>query len=271
VPAKVIGPVQPGDYILPSEFGNGFAKAVHPDDMKIEDYEKIAGVAWSEMSQLSENISMIRIAVGLNTHDLTAVIKSQQSELDALRNDYNELKQQMEDSQQALAELVPGYAAATGKNDDEELVNHTNVQSGQKQIDSHDDVVDHAEDDIIYFTISEAQVEEALSLARAQYEDMLDDETKNLLQNPHQKPDPRLSNQDQKPAANQRLAKPAASDMDLDKQIFLPVDEHPFWQRIDSDPQYKAEIIDFIQSKFEKAVHTHKEHAHKFSNLNIVD
>jgi len=271
VPAKVIGDVQPGDYILPSTYGNGFAKAVHPDDMQVEDYARIAGVAWSVLSKLSGNISLVKIAVGLNTHDLAEVINRQNEALAQLNNDYDALKRQMETSHKALAELVPGYAEAMGHESQPSVSKITPLQHTPEndEHDQDDSIVNHSEADIIYFTITEQQVEEALTIAREQYREMLHDDINKILPERTSKPDPRLSNQNLNTGTNKRLAQPGEGTSE--KQILMPIEKHPFWQRIESDPAYKAEVVQFIQSKFEKAVHTHQSHAHKFSNLEVVD
>ncbi|GAB5555098.1 MAG: hypothetical protein Sapg2KO_46890 [Saprospiraceae bacterium] len=68
VPVNVVGAVTIGDYILPSGNNDGLAIAVHPDEMKIGDYQRIIGVAWSEAEFAPVNI--INVAIGLNSNDL---------------------------------------------------------------------------------------------------------------------------------------------------------------------------------------------------------
>lgn len=245
VPTRVVGEVNPGDYVLPSGLGNGFARAIRPADMKIGDYKKIAGVVWSVDSRLSDNISMVNVAVGINTHDLSDVIQKQQDELTSLRTEYGQLKKQVDATNAALASLVPGFAEAVGFEGENVPVKAD--QSGQDQSvsDPHSHVLAHENEDIIYFTISRGQVEASFDIAKEQYQEMLTDpEARRLLGN---------------------------DNADYKNMALMPVDEHPFWQKLETDPQYREEIIQFVQKKFEKAVHTHKQHAHKFTDLKRID
>jgi O6-methylguanine-DNA--protein-cysteine methyltransferase len=68
VPVKVAGPVAVNDFIIPSGNNDGFAIAVHPENMKTLDYGKILGVAWEAAEDLPINI--VNVAVGLNSNDL---------------------------------------------------------------------------------------------------------------------------------------------------------------------------------------------------------
>ena len=36
------------------------------------------------------------------------------------------------------------------------------------------------------------------------------------------------------------------------------IEEHPFWKKMAEEPAYKEEILQFMERKFEKAMHTHK-------------
>lgn len=68
VPVRVTGAVHVGDYILPTGNNDGLAIAVAPELMKIEDYQRIVGVAWQEASFALINV--VNVAVGINTNDL---------------------------------------------------------------------------------------------------------------------------------------------------------------------------------------------------------
>lgn len=68
VPVYVIGDVQVGDYILPSGNNDGLAMAVSPEDMQIEDFKSIVGVAWSSAEYFPINI--VNVAIGINSNDL---------------------------------------------------------------------------------------------------------------------------------------------------------------------------------------------------------
>ena len=101
VRALVRGCVKSGDYILPSGFEDGIGVAVSPDDLKIEHLGRILGRAWSEST--NGVVSMITVAVGLNTNDYTEILKRQQDqmlerdcEFAALKADHARLKAQMD-------------------------------------------------------------------------------------------------------------------------------------------------------------------------------
>lgn len=259
VSTRVIGPVQPGDYILPSEIGSGFAKAVHPETMKSRDYKKVAGVVWSVLSKVSDNISLVNVAVGINSNDLADVVQKHEEELLKLRSEYNDLQRQANAANAALAKLVPGYAEAIGLKDQQAP---PTTEKATK--DKH--VVEQTGEDVIYFTISRQQIEAALEMSREQYLAMLDDdETKRLL-----------FKKDNMPALKSENKKGAVSEDDklkkaIEKQVLMPIKDHPFWKKIDAEPQYREEIIQYVLAKFEKAVHTHKKHAHKFTDLKVAD
>ena len=248
VPAMVLGVVEPGDYILPSELGSGFGKAVHPQNMKTRDYKKIAGVAWSVITEIGEGINMVNVAVGINTNDLSNVVYQQEEELISLREIFKNLENQVSESNQVLASLVPGYAEATGIDYDKN-VNDNNTELSNKNIVTPEaNLVQHNENDILYFEISEEQINTAIDMARDQYQIILEDPDglNNLL-----------------------MGENKAVFEGLENIALIPIEDHPFWQKIDSDPDYKERIINLIQSKLEKAFHSHKEYAHKFTDLKV--
>ncbi len=90
VPVKVRGEVAIGDYILTSGLNDGFGIAVHPEDMTLEQYPQIVGVAWSE-SKNKGNFTYINTAVGINANDLTAEISRQQKEMQEMKANMNNI------------------------------------------------------------------------------------------------------------------------------------------------------------------------------------
>ena len=270
VSANVVGPVQPGDYILPSEIGSGFAKAVRPDQMKIRDYKKVAGVVWSVLAKASETISLVNVAVGINTNDLSDVVRKQEEALLTLQSQYNDLKRQSEATNTVLARLVPGYAEAIGIKDapakDAPAIATSEEHKKKDTKDKH--FVEQSEEDVVYFSISREQVEAAIEMARERYTEMLaDDEIKKFLAD---------NARSQVLKSQQNNRKPNVSEdhtitKTIEKQVMIPVEEHPFWTKIDSEPSYREEIIQFVMSKLEKAVHTHRKHIHKFTDLQVAE
>lgn len=113
LPVKVIGTVNPGDYILPDGHNMGFGIAVSPSKIKASDIKYIVGTAWS--GSIATNLySTINVAVGLNVNDNQRVVEN-------LRKRVSEIKSQLAESDNVLRQLVPGYQgsspmiASTGK------------------------------------------------------------------------------------------------------------------------------------------------------------
>ena len=84
VPVKVMGEVEKGDYILPSGNGDGMAIAVTPNEMKVNDYDRIIGVSWSEYHG-NEVYSYINTAVGINSNDLTQQVVAMQGVINQMQ------------------------------------------------------------------------------------------------------------------------------------------------------------------------------------------
>ena len=248
VPVQVLGNVKPGDYILPVDFSDGLARAVDPEDMRTGDYKKIAGVVWSVLEQITPGVNIVNVAVGINSNNMSDLVYRQEEEIKTLQDDYNNLQNEVYQTNTILASLVPGFADASGftpsdiplegyNNEDADIHQHT--ENGLTYSDG---------DDILYFEITREQVESALEMAREAYQQILDDKEQiNRL----------FMDED-----TRKLVK-------SEEFILLPIEEHPFWKRIDSDPDYKEEIIQYVQSSMEKAIHTHKKHAHKFTDIKL--
>ena len=122
VPTKVMGAVEPGDYILASGFNNGYGIAKHPEKMLVSDYKKILGVAWE--GSKGEVISLINVAVGLNVNDLSGVVQKQQEELSTL-------KKQIAATNNVLADLIPGFKEATNWNLEASFTSSEKLQNEQ--------------------------------------------------------------------------------------------------------------------------------------------
>lgn len=88
VPVKVQGGAKVGDYIVASGQHNGLARAVVPSAMSLEQYRQVVGVAWSS-APATKGFSLVNVAVGINTNDLTGKLMEQQSEIDQLRASLN--------------------------------------------------------------------------------------------------------------------------------------------------------------------------------------
>ncbi len=98
---KVLGPVDVGDYIIPSGFNDGFGKGVKPQMMTAEDYGKIVGVAWSASDNKVSGV--VNLAIGINQNDVADIVVEQQKEIEELRvelqsmqNGFDKLMQEMQ-------------------------------------------------------------------------------------------------------------------------------------------------------------------------------
>ena len=85
VPVKVLGEASVGDYIVSAGNTDGFAIAIAPDAMKIKDYRRIVGVAWSD-AQSNKVFNYVQTAIGINNNDLTKQVERMQSVMNAMQN-----------------------------------------------------------------------------------------------------------------------------------------------------------------------------------------
>lgn len=80
VPVRVAGPVQVGDYILPSGNHDGLAVAVNPTQMQTGDYRHIIGVAWEAGDNTLQNL--VNVAVGINGNDVAQRVAALSQQLE---------------------------------------------------------------------------------------------------------------------------------------------------------------------------------------------
>ncbi|WP_460219758.1 hypothetical protein [Psychroserpens sp. MEBiC05023] len=119
VPVKVIGNVEKGDYVLPSGNGDGLAISVAPKAMKINDYQRIIGVAWED-SKGDKLFSYINTAVGINNNDMVGAVK--------------QMQHTMNEMQLSLAKLDPSfrpslYEIDTSMTYEDKMMTTTNIKS----------------------------------------------------------------------------------------------------------------------------------------------
>ena len=106
VPTHVLGKVAVGDYILSSGNDDGLGIAVSPSKLKVEDYERIVGVAWS--SSQNEAHNMINVAIGLNGNVISTAAVEQKNKIEALKDKFNKRNE-------ILSRLLPKYKEAADK------------------------------------------------------------------------------------------------------------------------------------------------------------
>ncbi|HZV67951.1 MAG TPA: hypothetical protein VFG10_00315 [Saprospiraceae bacterium] len=75
IPVYVKGPVNVGDYILPSGDNNGIAKAVPAGSMTAEMFSMILGRAWSDYA--GEGVTLINTSIGFRPSEIAEVLKKQ--------------------------------------------------------------------------------------------------------------------------------------------------------------------------------------------------
>ncbi len=88
VPVKVRGKVKVGDYIIGSNLKDGFGKAVSPDEITLEQLQRIVGVAWSGYDSKYGN-SMVNVAIGINANDAVKKMQQQEEEIVSVKSQLN--------------------------------------------------------------------------------------------------------------------------------------------------------------------------------------
>lgn len=252
VPVRVLGAVEPGDYILPSELGSGFGKAVHPDEMTTRDYNKIVGVVWENMATVTDGLNIVNVAVGINNNDLANVVAEQEEKLSALLGALNQLKIQIAQSNTALANLVPGYAEYIENNTIYDYVDSIENQDYQANNQLKSDIPCPTcpdEYELVTIEFSREQMEAGIEIARENYAKSFEEGNKlnSILGLDEFKSSATKNNQ-------------VSQSIDFGDILLTPMNEHPFWKRFNSDPDYKEEIIQYIKSSMEKTMQSQEKY-----------
>ncbi|UCE18932.1 MAG: hypothetical protein JSV84_00850, partial [Gemmatimonadota bacterium] len=108
VPVKVMGPVKEGDYIIPSGLEDGTGIAVSPELMTADEFSKIVGRAWSTSE--SPSLSLVNVAIGVNSGDVASIVKRQETQNRQLRSQVEGLSQRMAQLERTL-ERIAGNAS----------------------------------------------------------------------------------------------------------------------------------------------------------------
>ena len=89
---RVVGPVQAGDFIVPSGNADGFGRAVAPNQITDKEFEQVLGQAW-ESSSISQP-KQLRVVVGLIRPDpaLKRVLARQATQINSLEQKITELE-----------------------------------------------------------------------------------------------------------------------------------------------------------------------------------
>lgn len=164
VPVKVFGKVNIGDYIIPSGNNDGLGKAIAPDQISSKDIKNIVGVAW-EASNAKHDLKHINVAVGINTNDNNGIVEALEERVLLQDKELNLLKTLLEETINRLTILENNGASVNlngyDSHDDED--SHTGVTvDGRKYV---------KENDMIYYEITDSDIENAFVLAEKMMQD----------------------------------------------------------------------------------------------------
>ena len=84
VPVRVKGSVNMGDYIIPSGDADGFAKAVRPEEIGLNDITEVIGVAWESGDNDVYNI--VNSSIGLENNSLRELVRHVDSRLSRMED-----------------------------------------------------------------------------------------------------------------------------------------------------------------------------------------
>ncbi|MCB2205769.1 hypothetical protein KQI65_13570 [bacterium] len=100
VPVKAVGPVNPGDYILPTGDNNGVGYAVAPSDLTAEQASSVVGVAWGTLA--AGTPGYVNVAVGMPVQSSVSVLQKQDETI-------AKMQARMTAMESVLRELVPDF------------------------------------------------------------------------------------------------------------------------------------------------------------------
>jgi hypothetical protein len=115
VPVLILNRAKIGDYVIPSGNNDGYAIAKSPEDMTIDDYKKIIGIAWEETNASKT----INVAVGINTNDVVDIIKNQNKKIDILEEKISRIEKYLA---QNSGKSFNAQESEQKENDPEELL-----------------------------------------------------------------------------------------------------------------------------------------------------
>ncbi len=162
VETKVLGKVNPGDYIIPSGKNDGAGIAVSPENLNTEDYFKIAGIAWG--SSQKDYYSYVNTAVGINTTDIARISGKQEKRIREQEDEIQSLKAQLDKMNAVLSQLVPQYKEQM--NSGSESRETASVVVKTKAVEDVAPINSEDEPTIFYYKISKDQIDEGLKKAK---------------------------------------------------------------------------------------------------------
>jgi hypothetical protein len=100
-PVWVLGRVREGDFIIPSGRQNGTAIAVPPEDISIEQFDRVIGVAWGSGDD-GLPVNLVNVALGLRPVEVAKVVRRQQQEVEGLVAENTRLREDITHLQHTL-------------------------------------------------------------------------------------------------------------------------------------------------------------------------
>jgi hypothetical protein len=167
VPVKVFGAVNIGDYIIPSGNNDGIGIAVAPSKISLKDIRNIIGTAWSGSGE-KFGLNMINVAVGLNNNDDNRIVEEMDRKLAAQQEDINALRVQISETNNLLAQLVPGFTPPSSTFvDNSSSLSKPSLQSqNASQPSVTGNVVTPTAKDIVYYELTNDDIEKAIEYAK---------------------------------------------------------------------------------------------------------
>jgi len=164
VPVKVFGKVNIGDYIVPSGNNDGLGKATAPDKISSKDIKNIVGIAW-EASEQKYGVKLINVAVGLNTNDNNTIVEKLEKQVLEQEKELSDLTKLLGETIARLA-VLENNPAALNINDNssksDKIASKGVSSDGRKY---------EVENDVIYYEITDADIERGFNLAYKMMQD----------------------------------------------------------------------------------------------------
>jgi hypothetical protein len=156
VPVRVFGSVNIGDYILPSGNNDGLGIALSPEKITSKDIKNIVGVAW-EASNDANGLKLINTAVGINNNDNNPIVIRLEEQVAQQKEELSDLRALLTNTIKRIEIIEKGGVP--------QLDEDTLVEGYQQENVAHDGRKYQEDHGIIYFEISDQELEEGFRLA----------------------------------------------------------------------------------------------------------
>ncbi len=153
VPVKVLGKVQPGDFIIPDGNNNGTGKAVSSENIEPDQYHKIVGVAWSG----SDQFGYVNTVVGLNSNLMGQVGARQEQKIREQEAEISSLKKQIDQMNNVLALAIPNYS---------DMMNNSQQTVKSSTAQMPDQNFPREERTVVYHEVTRGEILEGINMAR---------------------------------------------------------------------------------------------------------